>query len=304
MAALLIQGKEVPIAVEDSGGTQPPLLLLHGFGTSLLDWSLVTPYLEATHRVIAMDLRNHGLSGRGEWDWAAVTDDIHSVLSQLHAEHAVIAGHSLGGIIAAMYAHAYPRTAGIINFDGFSRGHPENYVGIDPQTVSKHLRRIRAMEAAHAGTQMVESDVASMVQYAVRKAGQLQAPVEVFASGVLRRLEKHRDGTFTHRPDKAQLLEIYDSLEGADVFALFASLPCPGVIVRATRAHADHTQIPAWTAVQAAYAAGLRERLAGLTSPNVSVCYVDATHQLLVEIPDQVAAIIHRFGTEYLSPRD
>jgi pimeloyl-ACP methyl ester carboxylesterase len=299
MPALTIQARDILIAVEDSGRQKsptPPILLLHGFGTSLLDWSLVTPYLVPTHRVISMDLRNHGLSGSGAWDWRAVLDDINSVLKQLQAENAVIAGHSLGGIIAGMYAKAYPQTTGCINFDGFGRGRAENYIGIDPQMATKHLRRIRAIEAAHAGTRMSYSDVASMVQHAVRGAAQLQIAADLLASGVRRRLQVHNDGTFTHRPDKAQLLAVYDSLEDVDVFAIFSSLTSPSVIVRATRTHPDEIHVPAWAAVQNAYAAGLHQALSRLSAPAVSVCYVDATHQLLFEIPKQVANIIASVG--------
>ena len=53
------------IRYEASGDeSAPPVVLLHGIGRSLEDWSLQHPLLSGDHRVISLDLPGFGLSPR------------------------------------------------------------------------------------------------------------------------------------------------------------------------------------------------------------------------------------------------
>jgi pimeloyl-ACP methyl ester carboxylesterase len=78
------------------GGGDRVALLVHGIMSDSRTWRRVGPALaERGYRVIAVDLRGHGGSGRGEYTPARYADDLVETLPQ-GAELAI--GHSLGGM--------------------------------------------------------------------------------------------------------------------------------------------------------------------------------------------------------------
>ena len=92
------------------GGAGSPVLLVHGLGGSAENWVEVVPELVRRHRVIAVDLPGHAGSeplGRG-----ATMDDFASatakVLDAEGVDRAVVAGHSLGGLVALRLARKRP----------------------------------------------------------------------------------------------------------------------------------------------------------------------------------------------------
>lgn len=90
--------------VERGAGT--PVVLVHGFtGNVQCCWidNGVLPDLARDHRVIALDLRGHGLSGKPH-DAAAYDEigrDVIRLLDHLGLRQAHVVGFSLGGIIVA-----------------------------------------------------------------------------------------------------------------------------------------------------------------------------------------------------------
>ena len=292
-----VQGAAVPIAVRDSGGDGAPIVLLHGIGRTLLDWEAVLPLLSAEYRVISMDLRNHGHSGAGVWTWPAVLSDVSCVLTRFDARDAVLVGHSLGGIIAACYAQAHPATRGVINLDGFGKGRPEQYVGIAPIVVRERLRRVTVLEAAHLGAvltpQEAEAQIAQAQQPQPTDRG---AEAQARVSALRRRFEAVAEGV-AQRPSRAEFVEIREQLALIDIFEVVASLRCPTLMVRATQPTAQQADIPWLMELHAAHAKGMQSRLDQLaaTAANIRVQYLDASHALVAEQPEAVAALISHF---------
>lgn len=90
------------LGYEEAGAGDPPLLLIHGWGT---DRGVFAPLLRATcgeHRVVAVDLPGHGESGPQGPDPSveAFADDVARVGSALALDRPVLIGHSLGGLVA------------------------------------------------------------------------------------------------------------------------------------------------------------------------------------------------------------
>lgn len=84
-------------------GEGPPIVLLQGLQfPAAYFWSRVVPPLAQRHRVILLDLRGQGLSGKPEHGHTVGENaaDLAHVLPKLGAEDAVIAGVAFGGMVA------------------------------------------------------------------------------------------------------------------------------------------------------------------------------------------------------------
>jgi pimeloyl-ACP methyl ester carboxylesterase len=99
-------------------------VLLHGLTFDRSMWYPVLDELPERHRAIAFDLPGHGgspaLRRRG---LAAVVDAVHDAVVAAGLEAPVIAGHSIGGPIAAIYAASHPASA-VVSIDAPIRFEP------------------------------------------------------------------------------------------------------------------------------------------------------------------------------------
>jgi pimeloyl-ACP methyl ester carboxylesterase len=96
----------------DAAGT--PVVLIHGYTDSALDWVPLIPHLSPRLRLIVVDIRGHGLSGKPECCYTRIdfAYDIKLLLDALHIERADLVGHSLGSIIAQTFAEFWPERTG------------------------------------------------------------------------------------------------------------------------------------------------------------------------------------------------
>jgi len=98
--------------VDTGAGT--PVVLVHGFtGTIERSWvgTGVMPDLARDHRVLALDLRGHGRSGKPH-DPKAYDDiglDVIRLMDHAGVERAHVVGYSLGGIIVAKLLTTHPQ---------------------------------------------------------------------------------------------------------------------------------------------------------------------------------------------------
>jgi len=89
-------------------GEGPPLVILHGLFGSGRNWHTIAGGLAASHRVYAVDLRNHGRSPWAEaMTYSEMIDDLRLFLDEHDLERAAILGHSLGGKVAMLFALLY-----------------------------------------------------------------------------------------------------------------------------------------------------------------------------------------------------
>ncbi len=93
-----------------AAGHGPPLVLLHGLGSSRNDWLLQLPIFIARFRTIAVDLRGHGGSPRppGPYRIEHMAADVTRLLRRIDAQPAHVLGISLGGAVAQQVALDYP----------------------------------------------------------------------------------------------------------------------------------------------------------------------------------------------------
>ena len=113
--------------VETGDPSGRPILFIHGFSQCWLAWSRqLNSDLAARYRLVAMDMRGHGLSekprdGYGESRlWA---DDVDAVIRTLKLDHPVLCGWSYGPLVMLDYVRHYGEEAvGGMNFvDGITK---------------------------------------------------------------------------------------------------------------------------------------------------------------------------------------
>ncbi len=146
----------------------PPVILLHGFLGSVIDWTNTFPALtEAGYRVIAYDRPPFGLSDKRtalNYSLQAMTDLTAALMDALDIDRAAIIGHSAGGLVAANFALRYPERveklvliAGAVGITGSAEegSSPFRFLGnIDPDSpLAQNL--IRTFFTGNFGQEML-----------------------------------------------------------------------------------------------------------------------------------------------------
>ncbi len=104
-----LRGVETPGVHRQWFGTAEgtPIVFLHGFGADLSSWRAVLAPLEASHRLLAIDLPGHGRSlVPAQVGFEALVDAVQSVLDEEGLSRVHLVGHSLGGAVALALAEA------------------------------------------------------------------------------------------------------------------------------------------------------------------------------------------------------
>jgi 3-oxoadipate enol-lactonase len=104
-----ITANGITLAVQRSGSGYP-LVLLHGLASSMSLWAALEQSQLADIEVISYDLRGHGVSDKpvGAHTIAKHVGDLKGLLTALNIQRAVLAGHSLGGMVAMELAASTP----------------------------------------------------------------------------------------------------------------------------------------------------------------------------------------------------
>jgi pimeloyl-ACP methyl ester carboxylesterase len=138
--------------VERGDPDSPPLVLIHGWGCSVYVFRRNMPALaDGGFRVIAVDLKGHGLSDKpvasDEYTIDSLVEHLLDILDALRLERPALAGHSLGGSLIYHFASRYPERArclGLLSPVGLN-GVPLMwlYRGLTPKLLTPILRQIR-----------------------------------------------------------------------------------------------------------------------------------------------------------------
>ncbi|HET9050749.1 MAG TPA: alpha/beta hydrolase [Candidatus Dormibacteraeota bacterium] len=267
----------VELAVRDHPGGEPALLALHGLASNARWWDLVAARLP--YRVVAPDLRGHGLSPKPDtgYGFDPVRADVVALLDRLGLDRVAVAGHSWGATVALELASAHPERVSVCvcvdggveslraHFPTWERAEaalrPPNLVGVAES----------ALAGWASGPLAEGSDAATALGLVLGSFEPLDASESAGPARRVRprlRLDRHM----------AILRALYD----ADPLALLRTMTVPVVAVLAEGAPSAAMDANRASAATAARTAGGPWR----------AVWVQGGHDLPVQRPDAVAAAI------------
>lgn len=103
----------VDLAVTEWPSDGPPLVLLHGIGSSAYTWRPVAPRLARHYHLYAVDMRGHGDSAKPDTGYLLddYAEDLDALLDALELDRPYVLGHSLGSLTALTWASRHPGRA-------------------------------------------------------------------------------------------------------------------------------------------------------------------------------------------------
>jgi non-heme chloroperoxidase len=109
-------GAGLTLHVEETGNPAgKPVVFIHGFSQCRLAWrKQMHSDLATEFRLVAMDIRGHGLSGKPRDAYADSrlwAEDVHAVITALQLDRPVLVGWSYGGVIMSDYLAAFGEDA-------------------------------------------------------------------------------------------------------------------------------------------------------------------------------------------------
>lgn len=272
MVEYQVRAGELSLSVRDHAGESPAVVAMHGLASNARWWDLVAPLL-SPRRVVAVDLRGHGLSSRPEsgYGFAEVVDDVRGVADSLALGPCVAMGHSWGASVALWWASADPSVRAVVCVDG-GVGDLRGFFGA---TWERAAVAMRPPDLHGVSEEMLAGWVA--------RSGLAGDGDPAEAMRILRgNFEEAPDGGLRPRLSVDRHMQIAYALYHLDGAALYARLRVPVLFVLARRGDGD--------AREDSVAAAL-----GVLPAGSAVRWVEGIHDLPVQRPREVAAAVVEF---------
>ena len=109
---MITGGGGIQLCLVEAGNSRgQPILFIHGFSQCWLAWTRqMNSELADNCRLVAMDMRGHGLSDKpreGYTDSRLWADDVHAAIRALNLDHPILCGWSYGSLVILDYIRHY-----------------------------------------------------------------------------------------------------------------------------------------------------------------------------------------------------
>ena len=260
------------------------LVLLHGWMDVSASFQFLVDALSSDWQVLAPDWRGFGLT---EWPhedywFADYVADLDGLVRALAGDGAVdIAGHSLGGNVALLYAGLRrERVRSVVSLDGF--GIPEEASDVAPTKFAAWLDALEDPPALAPYRSLAA--VADRLQKNNRRLARDKAEFLASQWG-----EPLADGTARLRADPRHKLPFPNVYRLEEHFAIWQRIAAPALWVVA-----DDSDIPRWLARGGDPMAEIERRMAHVPGARL-VTIADAGHMLHHDQPEAVARALETF---------
>jgi pimeloyl-ACP methyl ester carboxylesterase len=247
---------------------KPVLICLHGGAANGHWFDFVAGGLSADHHVLALDQRGHGDSG---WvsppaysydDYAA---DLDKVAAKLDLRDFTLIGHSMGGMVAIVYAATYP-------------GRMKNLIVVDTSIKLSEERLAAMRDVGNRGGSSYATRDELIARYKLRPGNSL-APAEVVRHIAGHSSKQFPDG-WRYKFDRS----VYALREGMDGMPCWDRIKVPALLVKA--GHSQRITPEVFAAVKA-------------RAPQVECAEVpDSDHHVTLDNPEGFVRAVRAFLTK------
>ena len=221
----LVPLREVTIHLVDWPGDEPAIVAIHGSGGLGLGQAALAERLSPAHRVVALDLRGHGLSDKPPAGYYLLdhVSDVTQLIEALGLRRPVVMGHSAGGTIAAF-------VAGQVNVSGL--------ILLEAMIGDRAFAENAAAQAAPLAEGLGQS-IAGFDAYLENWRAQ-RKPFSAEAERLLDRWVRYAlaplpDGTYRRRALRSAVEAEWASIVAADSLRALRRVSCAILIVQAVQ---------------------------------------------------------------------
>ncbi len=244
----------------------PPMLCVHG-GAAHAHWfDFVATGFSATHHVRALDLRGHGDSAWADppaYFYERYASDLAEVAEKLDLRDFVLIGHSMGGMVALVYAAMYPGRVGRL-------------IVVDStlQMTEDRVAKLRDVGRRKGTSYATREEF--FARYRLRPAGSTAAP-EIIRHLALNSGRQLADGTWQHKFDR----NVYTKRESVDGYPRWNQISVPSLLVKGDRS--QRITLPVFAEVMG-------------RCPHVELAEVpQSDHHVMLDNPAGFALVVNTF---------
>jgi pimeloyl-ACP methyl ester carboxylesterase len=273
------------------GSRQPPVVIVPALASNVLEWVRIQRKVSGEAMVCVYDRAGVGWSEppRGRLSFDSMADDLHALLRAAGIKPPyILAGHSLGGVIARRFQARYPgEVAGLLLLDSSHENQvnrlPHGRFGLQSNTMQAARRRARILGARRLAARFGMVNSVSSASLARETVPEHAGAARMIAlSSRQRRIS-------------VQELFLLGRLQGGGRPASLRSLPLTVV----TAASPDRRNWPGWQTWSV-----MQDELAKLSADSVHFAVVNAGHNVHLDRPEIVAEaireLVRRFRQRHL----